>query len=492
MLQEGVCLRQLFFGGDDFAVANLGRPAQVALALGPFRLDLEVLDPALEFADAADEPLLVRPAGTQASGLVLQIGDMLSDLLQPLGAFLVLFLFERALLDLVAKQGALLFIDLLGQAVDFKPEGARRLVDQIDGLVRKLAITDVAVRKRGRRHDGAVEDTNTVVDLVALLEPAQDGNRILDARLADEDGLKAPLQGGVLFDVLAVLVERGRADAVKLAPREGGLENVRGVYRPLGGPRADDGMQLVDEENDLALGLAHLLEHRLEAVLELAPVLRSRDKGADIEREQALVLESLGDITADDAKGEALGDGRLSDAGLPDEHGIILRAAGDDLHDAANLHIPADDRVELSGAGPIGQVDGEPLERLVAALEVGVGDALGAANFLERLEHLLAGETHLGEKEGHVLLPAFEPGEDKVLPAHEFIRKGFSLGLRVFDKTLELGGDIHLPSRYPRELIEDKIERLVQGIGINVRLAHERGDNAAGLLQKGEQHMGGH
>ena len=91
--------------------------------------------------------------------------------------------------------------------------------------------------------------------LVALLEAAQDGDRVLDAGLAHVDGLEAPLEGGVLLDVLPVLVEGGGADAAQLAARERGLEHVRGVHRALGRARADEGVQLVDEEDDLALGL---------------------------------------------------------------------------------------------------------------------------------------------------------------------------------------------------------------------------------------------
>ena len=70
-------------------------------------------------------------------------------------------------------------------------------------------------------------------------------------RLADEDRLEAALQRGVLLDVLAVLVERGRADAVQLAARQHRLEHVRGVHRAFGRARADDGVQLVDEQDDL-------------------------------------------------------------------------------------------------------------------------------------------------------------------------------------------------------------------------------------------------
>ena len=50
-------------------------------------------------------------------------------------------------------------------------------------------------------------------------------------------------------------VERRRADAVQLAARQHRLEQVAGVHRPLGLTRADDGVQLVDEEQNPALGV---------------------------------------------------------------------------------------------------------------------------------------------------------------------------------------------------------------------------------------------
>ena len=50
-----------------------------------------------------------------------------------------------------------------------------------------------------------------MVHLVLLLEATQDGHRRLDGRLLDDDLLEAPLEGGVLLDVLTVLVERRRA-----------------------------------------------------------------------------------------------------------------------------------------------------------------------------------------------------------------------------------------------------------------------------------------
>ena len=91
-----------------------------------------------------------------------------------------------------------------------------------------------------------------------------------------------------------------------------------------------------------------LLQHGLEALLELAAVLGAGDQRAQVERDDALVLQALGHVAADDALGQALDDGGLADARLADEHRVVLGAAREHLDDAADLVVAADDRVELA------------------------------------------------------------------------------------------------------------------------------------------------
>ena len=112
-----------------------------------------------------------------------------------------------------------------------------------------------------------------------------------DGRL-DLDRLEAAVEGAVLLDVLAVLVERGRADALELAARERGLEDVGGVHRALGGAGADDRVQLVDEEDDVP-GALDLVHHGLDALLELAAVLGAGDHEREVEGDDLLVEEDL-------------------------------------------------------------------------------------------------------------------------------------------------------------------------------------------------------
>ncbi len=189
------------------------------------------------------------------------------------------------------------------------------------------SVGDVAVREHRGRDERGVADADAVVRLVRLLQAAEDGDGVRHRRLADKDGLEAALERSVLLDVLAVLVERRRPDGAQLATRKHRLEHVRGVDRALGGARADDRVQLVDEEDEVALGVLDLVEDGLQPLLELAAVLRAGEERPDVERPHALALQPFRDVAVDDPLREALDDRGLAGARLADEHGIVLRAA---------------------------------------------------------------------------------------------------------------------------------------------------------------------
>jgi len=53
--------------------------------------------------------------------------------------------------------------------------------------------------------------------------------------------------------------------------------------------------------------------------------------------------------------GESFDDGGFADAGFADEDGVVLGAAAEHLHDAADFVIASDDRVELTLAGGFGK-----------------------------------------------------------------------------------------------------------------------------------------
>ena len=235
----------------DLAVAQLGRALEVGLALGALGLAVGLLELLLQRRGSRrSRPSRPATAAFIASSCSRRSASSRSIASRRAPAGVVLLLLERLLLDLELHDAALDLVDLGRHRVDLDAQPRRRLVDQVDRLVGQEAVGDVAVRERRRGDDRGVLDAHAVVHLVALLEPAQDRDRVLDGRLVDEDRLEAALERGVLLDVLAVLVERGRADGAQLAAREHRLEQVGGVHRALGGAGADDRVQLVDEQDD--------------------------------------------------------------------------------------------------------------------------------------------------------------------------------------------------------------------------------------------------
>ena len=99
-----------------------------------------------------------------------------------------------------------------------------------------------------------------------------------------------------------------------------------------------------------------------------------------------LSCSTAGTSPLSDADGQALDDGRLADARLADQHGVVLRAPAEHLHRPADLLVAADDRVELALPRQLDEVAAVALQRLVLLFGVLVGDALPAADVLQRAE----------------------------------------------------------------------------------------------------------
>ena len=233
---------------------------------------------------------------------------------------------------------------------------------------------------------------------VFLLDAAQDADRVLDRRLAHEHRLEPPRQGRVLLDVLAVLVQRGGADAMQRAARQLRLDQVGRVHRAIRPTGADQRVHLVDEQDDLALRGLDLLQHRLQPFLELAAVFRARHHGAQVERQQALVLQRLRHVAVDDAQRQALDDRGLADAGLADQHRVVLGAAGQHLDGAADFLVAADHRIEFSLARQCGDVARILVQRVEICLGVLAGHLAALADVRHRLVQRLRRGTGLPQR----------------------------------------------------------------------------------------------
>ena len=330
---------------------------------------------------------------------------------------------------------------------------------------------------------------HAVEDLVLLLEATQDRDGVLDGRLAHHNGLETTRERRVLLDVLAVLVKRGRADRVQVATGERRLEDVAGVHGALGGTRAHDGVELIDEQDDLALRFLHFLEHGLQAVLELAAVLGAGNQRAHVELDKVAVAQGARHVAGYDTLGDALDDGRLADARLTDEHGVVLGATGQDLDGTTDLVGTADDRVELAGAGEVANVATVLLQRLKLRLILGRRHAVITAQLLVDLLDALLGDAGVAQHAAGLAL-VLGKRHQQMLGHHKAVAHLGGLLLGLLDDADKLVGKTHLLA------LAGNLGRVVDGIlcgacelsRVGTDALYDHGDIAlAGTEQGGQQ-----
>ncbi len=259
--------------------------------------------------------------------------------------------------------------------------------------------------------------------LVAFLQATQDGYGALLVGFVDHHYLEPSLQCLVFLKVLLVLVERGGTDAAQVAAGQGWLEDVGGIHGTAALAGTHQGVDLVDEQDDLALGLGDLVDDRLESLLKLALILGTGNQGTHVERVDLLLLQVLGHVAAHDALCQALDDGGLPRAGFTDQDGVVLGAAAQDLQHTTYFVITAYDGVEFALAGTLVKVDGIFAQCLVLLLGLltrglatlaqltdgGLQILAGDAGILEdgrcgRLDLKQCHEQHL---DGHILVALF-------------------------------------------------------------------------------------
>ena len=187
-------------------------------------------------------------------------------------------------------------------------------------------------------------------------------------------------------------------------------------------------MQLVDEGDDLPLGFLDLAQDRLQALLEIAPVLGPGHHRGEVEGDQAAPLQGVGDIALHQTHGEPLYDGGLADPGFADQDRVVLGAARQHLDDAADLLVAPDHGVELAGAGTLGQVYGVLVESRFAALGFCGGDAFATPGLLKRLGQFLGGGPGAGQDGSRL---GFDGGEayQQVFGGDELVPELFGQGL---------------------------------------------------------------
>ena len=250
-------------------------------------------------------------------------------------------------------------------------------------------------------------------------------------------------------------------------------------------------MQLVDEEDDATRRVGDLLEDRLEPFLELAPILRAGHERAEIEPDDPLVLQVLGDVAAHDALGQPFDDRGLAHPGLADEHGVVLGPTAEDLDHAPDLLVAADDRIELARSGQRRQVAAVPLERLVGCLGGRTRDPLAAADRLQALVQPVARDPEPPEGlPRRARLGVVRESEQEVLGGDIFVLESFGLtGRRLEDAPKAIRGLDLRRSGATGEAAQGGLETIQDGLGRDLQTLEDGRYDAILLSAKRVQEM---
>ena len=128
-------------------------------------------------------------------------------------------------------------LDLVLELLDLGRTGHRSdagacagFVENVDRLVGEEPARDVPIGQHGGADERRVLDAHTVVHLVALLQPAQDADRVLDRRLTDVDLLEPAFEGGILFYMLLVLFKCCSSYGMQFTTCKRRFKNISGIY----------------------------------------------------------------------------------------------------------------------------------------------------------------------------------------------------------------------------------------------------------------------
>ncbi len=380
-------------------------------------------------------------------------------------------------------------------------------VDHVNRLVGQLAVIDVFGRQFHRRLDRLGGVADFVVILEIGFDPHQDLDRVRDRGLGHVDFLEAPHQGAILFEILAIFLVGGRADAAQDARRQRRLEQVGSVHRPArGGARADHGMDFVNEEYR-ALDAFQFLDDGFQPLLEIAAIAGAGDQRTHVEGIDGGAAQHFGHFIVDDLACQAFGNGGLADAGIAHEQRIVLLAAAKNLDGAVHFGGAADQRVDPARLGLFIQVDAIGFQRLGALLVGLLGFFLlvrGAARRLGLahagpLGDAMADITHRIQPV-HILLMqeidgvAFALGEKRHqnIGARDLVTAGIlHMQHGALHHALEAGGGFGLLAVLDHQgdqfLIDIFLHRAPERVGVDIAGFHHLA--GIGIVHQGQQQM---
>ena len=231
----------------------------------------------------------------------------------------------------------------------------RRFVQQVDGLVRQAAPRQIAHAQFHRGVDRFGRDGDAVVAFIPGHQPAQDRFGVGRGGFLHHYLAEAAFQRRIFLDRAAVFLGGGRADQLDLAAGQHGFQDTGGVDGAFRRTGPGNDVDLVNKQNCAAVPV-EFFQQILEPFLKIAAVFGAGHHRRHIQRQQPLVAQKRRDLPGGDPLGQCFGQGAFAHARLPQQAGVVLLAAAEDLDHAVEFLFPAKHRVQSPFLRQPGQV----------------------------------------------------------------------------------------------------------------------------------------
>ena len=292
-----------------FSVTYFGHFPVVAFALGFIRFEFQILYFHLVLLYLVHQRLFALPFRFVRGFLFFQFGKFFAYSFEFRYVVLTFdgFSFNLQLFDFPGD-----FVQLFRYGVDLHTQLGCRFIHQVDGLVGEEAVGNVSTAQLYGSNDGIVFDAHVVMIFITFFQSAKNGDGAERIRLVDHHNLETSFQSFVFFKILLVFVQSRCPDRTEFPTRQRRLEDVGGIHRSFAFPGAYQRMNLVDEQNDVAIRLLHFVDNRLQSFLKLSFVFCACHESAHIQRVDLFVFQVLRNVAPQNAVSQPLDNGRFT------------------------------------------------------------------------------------------------------------------------------------------------------------------------------------
>ena len=278
--------------------------------------------------------------------------------------------------------------------------GGPGFIHNINSFIGQKTAGNIAVGKQHRRFNGACRIADVVMIFISFLQALQYLDRLRNFRRIDNDRLKTPFQGCVLFNTFPVFIQRGCANALQFPARKCRFDDIGRIHCSFGAAGTHNGVQFVNKEDHFS-GSAHFVQYRFDAFFKLTAVLGARHHQGKIQSKNHFVVQKFRYGFVDDRLCQTFDDSSFAHPGFTDQHRVVFGAAAENLDGALYFIFAPDHRIKRSLGGKFGQIAAESIQSrqiaAVARLGIAVGIAVfaGIAAVVGQIIRVEGGKNHL-------------------------------------------------------------------------------------------------